>query len=946
MDDATPISNAAARAAAVRRRQWLLGIGATLIVLALQATGWLNQSRTELASLDTRATLFGRGSPPPSDEIAIVAIDDQAIDAVGRWPWHRERLAQALEELRLAGASVIALDLLLSEPQDERIRPGPEGGGFTAVHDDDLLAAAMSGHGRVVLATNFSLGVPREGADGAISALAVDAALREHPHLRALPAAEAVDALEQILTPDAPVVGRAQRRAALLAALRAAQAFALHEAGSSAPAPPDLFLWPRSTAPEPPVPLFAEAAARLANVTLDSLDGDGRLRRVPLVVEARGRLWPVLGVAAVALHRGVGAGELVIGPRDAVMRFPGGEILATLRRDRAGGRHVDGVMYLAWPRGETGWLRQFPPAPADAIVDESGRRASTVSILAVLNPVLIGERLARNVGQLDEAVRRAAAAGLIMPPEGYDAVAAAVRAIPAWDPQWPERFAAAEPAWRSIAEEAAGLLAMVEEAEPATDEERAVVDTLREIATKFPLVLGEIRDGVEQIRERRARAAALLGGRICFVGFTYTAALADVVSTSIDPRTPGVCVHAAIANSLLTGLQRTSVPPWVDLAAVAALGLLGTFVGVRGTVITGPLFVVLLVVLWFLVAGVVFWDGLRLIVAFTGPSLAAGGGWLAVMLHRLLVEQRARRRTEERFRSYVSPAVVDILVSNPSLDSMVPQKRELTVLFTDLAGFTTIAERLGSIRTAEVLATYLGAMTDILQSSGATLDKYLGDGIMAFWGAPIADPRHASAACEAVLRMVRTLDEMNDLGAFGDAGRLEMRAGLASGDLMVGDFGNPPRNSSYTVIGDAANLAARLESANRYLGTRILISQRLRDLAGPSLLVRPIGRIAVKGKHAAEMIYELVGDLEPHGPRTAEWVDLTRRAVEAYQRADFREAEAAFDRLEREFGDVGLAGLYRQAMQEWRRRAKEGGADGGVGGAPAGFDGTISLSEK
>jgi adenylate cyclase len=279
-----------------------------------------------------------------------------------------------------------------------------------------------------------------------------------------------------------------------------------------------------------------------------------------------------------------------------------------------------------------------------------------------------------------------------------------------------------------------------------------------------------------------------------------------------------VHVHAAVCNSLLTGFQRIPGPLAGQLLIVLSLGLVGTWIGVRSTVVGGPLLVIVALVLWGVFASVVLWGMYDRIWSIAGPTVAASAGWLVVVLHRLLVEQRSRRKTEERFKSYVSPAVVDILVQNPSLSSMAPQQKELTVLFTDIAGFTTTAEKLGSQGTAELLAIYLGTMTEVVQRHGATLDKYIGDAIMAFWGAPIDDLKHARNACTAAVEMMKTLDRLNEENAFGAAGVLKVRIGLATGELMVGDFGNPPRNSSYTVIGDTANLSSRLEGANKVFG--------------------------------------------------------------------------------------------------------------------------------
>lgn len=955
---------AGSRAAAMRRRQWLLGLGATLIVLALQGVGVLDRQIVEYASLDVRAQWFGRSSLTPSPEIAIVAIDDRAIETVGRWPWDRARLAQAIDELSRAGASVIAMDLLLDSPQAPRYAPGREG----PIDDDGLIAAAMARHGRVVIAANFALdrargtlasgsGLGEEGAGGGatrISMPALAALLEQRPELREMPEADALALLaKEMLSESEASASRSAALDDLSIKFGAARGLAARLPASSMPLPDRAHFWPRSSDPRPPIGRIASAAAAIANVTISGThDNDGKVRRVPLLVEHQGRLWPMLGLSAVALHRGVPLSDLRL-EEDRLLapHLAGGEAREVpLRRERIRGRTTDGLFFLTWPRAMEGWVDQFRPLAAAGAGEGAAEAgcATTLSIGGVLHPVLVAERIAANAAELDRWTRRAIAAELLVL-DGYESAAEGLGELDVGGEAWRARLAELRPFWEQAAGEAAGFLEFLGEMdgeEPESEEDRARLTLLKEIAAKFPRILEEIDYGLGAIERQRRVIRSLVSGRICLVGFASTAAPVDVVGTSIHSYTPGVYVHAAVANSLLTGMSRSRVPLWLDLLSVAVLGLLGTFVGARGTVITGPLAVALLIVLWFLVTAVAFWDAWWSIIAFTGPGLAAAGGWLAVMLHRLLVEQRARRRTEERFRSYVSPAVVDILVNNPELDSMAPQERELTVMFTDLAGFTTIAERLGSVRTAEVLATYLGAMTEVLQSTGATLDKYLGDGMMAFWGAPIADEEHAVNACRAVLEMMRTLDRLNAAGAFGEGEMLHMRVGLAAGELMVGDFGNPPRNSSYTVIGDAANLAARLESANKQLGTRVLVSQRVYELVGEEggFRWRPIGRIAVKGKAEAEGVYELVGDDDqsPHGGRTGEWIELTRRAVEAFARGEFDAALAGFDLLEREFGEGRLAEIYRRSVAEWRNLL----ASAADGGAEVRFDGTITLTEK
>lgn len=472
-------------------------------------------------------------------------------------------------------------------------------------------------------------------------------------------------------------------------------------------------------------------------------------------------------------------------------------------------------------------------------------------------------------------------------------------------------------------------------------EEKEALATLDRVITDGPRMVREIERGLEDLDEWWNKdLPAFARGRVVFIGWSATGALADFVETSIDPRTPGVLVHAAVTNAILNSVESTQfiteAPHWLNLLAVLVLGCVGTIIGVRMGVVQSPIVLLIALAIWFIFDGIVIWDWRNLFLVEAAPMAAAVLGWLTVILHRLLVEQRGRRQTEARFRSYVSPDVVDILVNNPDLNSMAPQKRELTIFFSDIAGWTTITERIGTEGIAAFLATYLKEMTDILQDNRATIDKYLGDGIMAFWGAPVEDPDHAKHAVEAVILMQKKLQEMNQAGAFGPAGQVGVRIGLASGEVNVGDFGNPPHKSAYTVIGDSANLSARLESANKQFGSKILMTERTRELAGMTSGYRLIGRVVVKGKTEPETLYEPIGDMKPKGDRTGEWIKATDEAVGAYIAGDFDRALGLFDRLDKEFGDHELAEKYRDSIALVREQ----------GGPGADFKGTIVLSEK
>ncbi len=854
------------RARLMRRRQWALGAGATVVVGAAMLLGWLD--RAEWVTRDWRARWFDRWSPPPSPEIVIIGIDDRALREVQTWPWHRAILAEAVRELARAGAKVVALDVLLDDPQGARplFDSADAAGDPSVVDGDKTLGAAVAEHGSVVAAARFGYRVdePGEGEAWAPSLSSVLFLLDHDPTIDGMDERAAVTAVIRGLAQGAAAGGSFRpdrmRIARLLVQTKSIRRAAR---ASSMPPPGRGFAWAKAAACVPPVEPLVQGAAIIANVSLDTPDPGGVVRRVPLLVEYDGRLWPTLGLAAAARLAGAPIEKMRI-----ERRGNGAEIVLPLgnaeeRRlptwpGRVDGSRVDGVHAIAWPHGGGAWLGQF----------STPSRPGEVSIAAVLEPMLIARGVRHNLAQLDELV------GISLKTDeqalaSYTSRSAALRSLAVDDPRWDEAFAQQEETARQVAANAAEFLRFTGEPDPAmlSPEDRRTLETYQALATGIPALIDECTGASGRIAAARARLHGLVNNRLCLIGWTATSSVgvADKVNTSLAPQTPGVYIHAAVANSVLTGFVRRPIGAWAALACVAAMGLAGTAIGTRVRVELGPVAVAAAVGGWFLICGVALWDAVWLVAPVVGPSLGASSAWLSVMLHRLLVEQRARRRTEERFRSYVSPAVVDILVENPELDSMAPQRRELTVMFSDLVGFTGAAERMGTARTGEVLARYLVAMTEALQSHGATIDKYLGDGIMAFWGAPIEDRGHARNACLSVLEMQRRLGELNRAGEFGEAGPLSMRVGLAAGELMVGDFGNPPRNSSYTVLGDASNLASRLESANRRLGTSILASACVRELAGDGFVWRKIGRVVVPGRREAGEVFELMGAAEPAG---------------------------------------------------------------------------------
>ena len=242
--------------------------------------------------------------------------------------------------------------------------------------------------------------------------------------------------------------------------------------------------------------------------------------------------------------------------------------------------------------------------------------------------------------------------------------------------------------------------------------------------------------------------------------------------------------------------------------------------------------------------------------------------------------------TRAMFSRYVPAEVVARLIAEPGLMRLGGEAREVTLLFTDLAGFTTLSERLSAEQTVELLGLYFGAMAPIVHASGGTIDKYIGDALMAFWGAPLDDARHAEHAVRAAIAMQAAMDGLCDALERRGLPRIAMRIGLHTGRVVVGNVGSAER-FSYTAIGDAVNLAARLEGANKAFGTGILLSDATAALLPPSIALRALDEVVVKGKSAPVRVYTPCAD--------AALCRLSAEALDAFARRDWAAASAGFN---------------------------------------------------
>ena len=241
------------------------------------------------------------------------------------------------------------------------------------------------------------------------------------------------------------------------------------------------------------------------------------------------------------------------------------------------------------------------------------------------------------------------------------------------------------------------------------------------------------------------------------------------------------------------------------------------------------------------------------------PAAAALAVYGAAALAGYAFVRRRARQTRAMFAQYVPPAVVSRLIAQPELMRLGGEAREVTLMFTDLANFTTLSEQLSAEQTVEVLTAYFNAMTPIVHATGGTVDKFIGDAVMAFWGAPLDDPQHAEHAVTAAISMQQAMQVLvADLRARG-LPPIHMRIGLHTGRVVVGNVGSEQR-FSYTAIGDAVNLAARLEGANKAFGTGILLSAATAAQLPSSVALRALDDVVVKGKTEPVRVFTPCGD--------------------------------------------------------------------------------------
>jgi adenylate cyclase len=421
---------------------------------------------------------------------------------------------------------------------------------------------------------------------------------------------------------------------------------------------------------------------------------------------------------------------------------------------------------------------------------------------------------------------------------------------------------------------------------------------------------------------------ATVAGRIVIVGFTATG-LADEIPSPFAARGPGVELHATLIDNMLRG-QSLRQPAWVvpaEAGATVVIGLLlGVFLlpvrGVGGTLVAAA------------VAIAYLWGTQRLFVTqglVLGAVYPLGGiflCYLGAVVFEAVTEGREKRRIRHAFRHYLNPEVTELVASDPAHLRLGGERREITIFFSDIRGFTSISEHLAPEALAELLNEYLGAMTDIIFRHAGLLDKYIGDAVMAFWGAPVAVSDHAARCCRAALDMRAALATLRARWKDRGVPQFEIGIGIHTGDAVVGNFGSAQR-FNYTAMGDSVNLASRLEGLNKTYGTHILVSESTHRAIGEEFVCREVDWVRVKGRQQPVAVYEPLGrraeDADGRHRRLAEGFGA---ALAAYRAQAWDEALARLSALARLYPDDEAVGHFVGRCEAQRVEAPGRGWDG------------------
>ncbi|MBN2351701.1 MAG: adenylate/guanylate cyclase domain-containing protein [Spirochaetales bacterium] len=882
-----------------------------IIPAAIIAVFTVLEAASVLAPLEHRAydlSLAVRPEPPADQHLLLVAVDDPAIEfSKTVWPWPRDLMARGMLHMREFGASQIVLDILYEQPS----APGINSGAYAAAAK--TYTAAFND------LKDYFLGLEDSLRRGMLSLRDLPAAARDYAAAIDSTKQDLLDRMNDITENRDEMLGNAarafghaffavnlsldpeaepgKRLAGLDQALQ--KKFFLSNAtvnGRIAASAVDIV---------PPVgPVLSGARAFGFPVTESQIDQpDGVTRRINLFYKLQDKAMPQLGLVGLLDYLGDPAVEI---KSDAVVlkgaRRPG----AAAPDDIVIPLTEDGTMLI-------NWTRQKPQHSYKA-----------VSFKELLQLDKLEDEIVSNLETL--ADKEALGAYTLAPSRGmigflgdfYAPLQSSVRDILAGRERTNiddyrkahDRFLTALAGFTAPAKEEELVQSVLAE-DAAVKKE--IIDTTRR-------VFGDSREKFALLKKIRDFLADRMNGAVCFTSWTASATT-DLGVTPFIGNYENVGTHMTVVNTILQKQFLDNVPWWVTSLIAAVFTLLAylfvfaikrplvSVLAGLGTVLaeTGGILLV------FVLSGVYL--------GLVAPAASVLLVFVIFTVVNFLSTAKEKNFIRHAFANYVSKEILNEIVADPSKINLGGEEKQLTALFTDIKGFSGFSEKLAPPRLVSLLNVYFTDMANIIIDLKGYLDKYVGDAIVSFFGAPTALDGHARAACLAAVRMKRAETLMNEkLMAEELAPKpLLTRIGINTGEMLVGNMGSANR-LNYTVMGHHVNLASRLEGVNKQYGTWILMSEATQKAAGGSFLARRLDRVRVVGIKQPVRLYELIDEKEKVRPELFETIGMFHAALELFEEREWDKARAAFKEILKLKPDDAPSQVYLTRCLEYRRK--------------------------
>lgn len=478
------------------------------------------------------------------------------------------------------------------------------------------------------------------------------------------------------------------------------------------------------------------------------------------------------------------------------------------------------------------------------------------------------------------------------------------------------------------------ITARIDQLLESTDVPEAQKERYRQIKESVITSFTETAGVLSNLSEVRATLSEKLDGAICYLGWTGTATT-DRGVNPFDATYDNVGTHASIANTILNESFIDQLPLWPSIIAAALIVFLYYRLKTKLSPLQGILAGIGFIVFILIIDLIIFWIT-GIYIPILTPVLTTSASFIALTILNFLSTSQEKTFIRNAFGQYLSNEVINDLLDNPEKLNLGGEKKNLTAIFTDVKGFSTISEAMDPTDLVNLLNMYLTEMSDLIMEQQGTIDKFEGDAIISFFGAPASFSDHAYRACLASVQMKRAENIMNvkideeKLSPYP----LLTRIGINTGDMVVGNMGTA-RKMDYTIMGNAVNLAARLEGVNKQYNCWKLISSMTADELGDDFLLRKLDRVRVVGINEPVRLFELVDERVLANEQSLEIVDIFHDALEKFENKNWIEAAELFQKILSLDPEDGPSGIYIKRCEEYKKKSP-----------PANWDGVFNLTSK